>query len=54
MNKVEKAPRCSFEICNRRLAEFCFVCQVNGKYYCSEICADRDLQERSPYPVRWQ
>ncbi len=46
---MEKKPiyRCSWDICNKRLFDFGFICSENGSVYCSEICADRDLQDKT-------
>ena len=45
---------CEYEICSRKLVDFCFLCEENGKQYCSEICAARDIQESTPKEVRVQ
>ena len=47
---------CAFDICNRRLREFGFVCEENGNLYCDDCCAERDLQERTERKSRflWQ
>lgn len=43
----------------KRLIDLCFISKANGtygNYYCDEICADRDLQQRSERKSRflWQ
>lgn len=38
---------CEFDICNKRLVEFCFVCKQDSKYYCDEICAERNLEAKA-------
>ena len=42
------ALRCDWEPCNKRLVDFCHVCDVTNKFYCDSICCDRDLQETQP------
>ena len=37
--------RCDWEVCHKRLKDFCFVSAENDKYYRDEICASRDLQD---------
>ncbi len=55
---MDKKPKfyCSFEICNRRLHDFGFVCSENNNLYCDEICAERDLQDKAEKKGRflWQ
>ena len=38
--------RCDWEPCHKRLVDFCFVCAESDKFYCDEICASRDQQDR--------
>ena len=41
-----KRIRCAFDICNRIIREFGYVCE--GSMYCSEECATCDVVERTP------
>lgn len=50
---MKKEYRCSFDICNRRLHDFGFVCKENGNLYCDEICAGRDLEQRTEKKARF-
>ncbi len=38
------ALHCDWEPCNRRLVEFCFVCNVKDKFDCDSICSKPDLK----------
>ena len=42
--------RCDWEPCNKRLVDFCHVCDVNNKFACHSICCDADSQEAPPTP----
>ena len=52
---MEKTPyrTCSWDICNKRLVDFCFRCDESGKLYCSEECAERDIQEHTERKSRF-
>ena len=41
-----KRIRCTYDICNRIIRDFGYVCE--GSMYCSEECATRDVLERAP------
>lgn len=47
---------CELDFCNKKLLDFCFVCKQDGKYYCDEICAERNLEAKSERKARflWQ
>jgi len=45
MTKDRRYLYCDFDICDRQLKEFCFLCTENGKRYCDDICAERDLEQ---------
>jgi hypothetical protein len=45
MSQDKRFLYCEFDICNKRLLDFCFVCKQDGKYYCDEICAERNLEQ---------
>lgn len=47
---------CQLDFCNKRLIDFCFICKENSKYYCDEICAERDLEAKAERKSRflWQ
>lgn len=34
------ALHCDWEPCNRKLVEFCFVCNVKNKFYCDSTCSE--------------
>ena len=38
------ALHCDWEPCNKRLVEFCFVCDINDKFHFDTICSERDLK----------
>ena len=46
--------RCDWEPCAKKLLDFCYVCAETGKYFCDEICRDRDFQDtRAAQMKRW-
>jgi hypothetical protein len=42
---------CEWDICGKRLKEFCFRCADNDKLYCDDICSARDQLDRRSAPV---
>lgn len=51
MNKTPR--RCSWDICDKRLKDFCFRCEENGKLYCDDICGERDLEQTAERKSRF-
>jgi hypothetical protein len=55
MSQDKRFLYCEFDICNKRLLDFCFVCKQDGKCYCDEICAERNLEQSRKREVSlWQ
>lgn len=52
---MDKTPsrQCSWDICNKRLKDFCFRSEVNGKLYCDDICCERDLEALAEKKARF-
>jgi hypothetical protein len=41
---------CSWEICGKKLREFCTICPQTERLFCDDTCKERDEQERTPPP----
>jgi hypothetical protein len=39
---------CDYDVCQKKLIDFCYACNITGKYFCDDTCRDRAVQEETP------